>query len=112
MVYFGNYVVGSFVGVVQENGYTSLHVRVGRDTPERPGFVERMNFSPFDPRTGAAVLPVGLREGDVVIVSVSESVKTAQESGRSFVAKRALSVQKSNDFALALSQFFETAEVV
>jgi len=107
MVGFGSYVVGVFVGVVEENGYSSLHVRVGRDTPERPGFVERMNFARFDSRTGEELVPVDLVPGDVVIVGVSEAVKTASESGRQFVAKRAIRVQKANDFALALSQFFE-----
>ena len=100
MVRFGSYVVGEFVGVVTENGFASLHVKVGADTVERPGFTERMNVRLFDQNTGERVVPEGLDAGEVVAVLVSEKIFTTND-GRQFVAKTVRSVLRLADLVAA-----------
>jgi hypothetical protein len=90
---FGNYVVGSFVGVV-DGDFPRLEVRTGEPSADRPGFVERLEFSPYDQRSGEPVLRAGVEPGDVVVVRVA-LVARLSAAGKPFVSKRVLSVDVS-----------------
>ncbi len=88
----GTYVLGVFRGVTQEK-YPKLSVET---TPSADGspFEERLQYTPFDPNTGASVLPEGLQPGQRVAVRVFLEAVAWMKDGKQapFVGKRALEV--------------------
>jgi hypothetical protein len=89
----GTFVLGAFRGVSQDQ-YPKLHVGtfVRQDGTE---YEERMEFNPFDPKTGAATLPEGLELGTRVAVRISLSARGYTDKNgdaKTFISKRALEV--------------------
>jgi len=90
----GTYVLGIFQGVSEGDFPKLLIGTFVRD--DGTIFQERLQFSPYDPRTGKATLPEGLKNGQRVAVRLRVDAKayrdkTTGEPGV-FVAKQALEV--------------------
>jgi hypothetical protein len=92
---FGLFVVGEFLGVEGDDRYPQIHIRVGEPSERSPrGFVERLDFAPFDAITGKKVLPDALKAGDTVQVRVTAQVRLYVKDGetKGLVAKLAREV--------------------
>lgn len=90
----GMFVLGVFNGVSDEQ-YPKLSVRTFLRS-DGTWFDERLDFAPFDARTGERTLPEGLTEGVRVAVSVKLDAKAYvnKRTGEPalMVSKKALSV--------------------
>jgi hypothetical protein len=90
----GTYVLGVFQGVSQED-FPKLHVGTFVKD-DGTLYEERLEFSPFDPRSGAATLPEGLERGTRIAVRIAVNARgyRDRETGqpRTFVSKKALDV--------------------
>ncbi len=90
----GTYVLGTFRGVTQDEYPKLLVGTFVRD--DGSVFEERLQFSPFSPRTGEKTLPEGLAAGQRVAVQIRLDSKTYTDKAtgevRQFVAKQALAV--------------------
>ena len=90
----GTYVLGVFRGVSDEQ-FPKLQVGtfVRDDGTE---YVERLEFSPFNQRSGASTLPEGLQPGQHVAVRIRLDARGYRDKQtgepKSFVSKRALEV--------------------
>lgn len=98
----GLWIVGEFRGVIDGDYGVQLHVRTGEPTKRNPeGFTERLDFRPFNPDTGEALLPEGLELGQTVAVQYEDGARsgTSQRGDRyALVTKRALEVLVGRPF--------------
>jgi hypothetical protein len=90
----GTFVLGVYRGVTEEQ-FPKLQVAtfVRDDGSE---YVERLDFSPFNQRTGASTLPEGLEPGLQVAVRIRLDTRGYRDKQtgepKSFVSKRAMEV--------------------
>jgi hypothetical protein len=92
---FGTFVIGEFVRVT-DDAFPKLEVRTGAPSAKSSGYVERMEFFPFDRASGRQVLDAAVKAGDVVRVRVTEKAVIFERDGetKAFVSRIAREVVK------------------
>ena len=86
----GIFVIGEYVGVAPGD-YPFLLVRTGEPIGDKPGYVERISFTPFHPISGERTIPSSINEGDRIAVRVQLDARFFVRDGKTqqFVTKTA-----------------------
>lgn len=98
---FGTQVIGRFDGVKSDEYRSFLLVKVQADSPEKSGYVEKIEYVAFSPKTGKKMLPDNLKSGDVICVGVYlDAVRFVRDGKENvFVTKKAKYVELLKDSA-------------
>jgi len=94
-VALGSQVIGVFEGLSSDEYRSYLLVRVSKDTPDKPGYVERIEYVPFNAKTGKKLIPDNIKSGDLVCVGLYLDAQKFTRNGelKLFVTKRARYVE-------------------